>query len=117
VDPDATRQHVEEVAERVRAIAPADLREPLLRAVAVHEERDPDRLPADVAPVVLGFGDVWKLADEADVTAYADRHAEHLRALLLFELAHEGAATEPMRLAAAHAGLAGEFAAWERALR
>jgi hypothetical protein len=115
-DPEATRRHIDEVADRLRAVAPADLREPLLHAAAVHEERDPDRLPRDVAPVVVGFGEVWKLAGEADVAAYVDRHADHLRALLLFELAHEGAATQAMRDVAAHADLTEEFATWERAL-
>jgi hypothetical protein len=116
MDPESTSRHIDEVADRLRMAAPAGLRERLLRAAAVHEERDPDRLPRDVAPVVMGFGEVWKLAGEADVAAYVDRHADHLRALLLFELAHEGSATQTMRDVASHAGLTDEFATWERAL-
>jgi hypothetical protein len=115
VDREQTRRHIEEVSDRVRAAAPDDLREELLRAVAVHEDRD--RAPLDVAAVVLGFGEVWRLSGEADVADYIDRHADHLRALLLFELAHEGAATGAMYAVAARAGLAQEFAGWERSMR
>jgi len=116
VDPEATRRHVEEVSARIRAVAPPDLREHLLRAAALHEERDPKRLPADVALVVLGFGELWQIADEGDLTAFVALHHYHLRPLLLLELAHEGAATDGMRAVAARAGLGDEFAAWERAL-
>ena len=114
VDPEATRRHIEEVSARIRAAAPDDLRERLLRAAALHE--DPDGVPTDVADIVLGFGEVWRIGGAAEVTAYAQRHADHLRALLLFELAHEGAATDAMRAVAAEAGLAVEFGGWERAI-
>jgi len=114
VDDDETSRHIEQVSARIRAAAPPDLREHLLRAAAVHEERDPARLPADVAPVVLGFGEVWQT--DLDLDAYVDRHEGHLRPLLLFELAHEGTATAAMRAVASHAGLADDFARWERAL-
>jgi hypothetical protein len=116
VDDDETRRHIEQVSARIRAVAPPDLREHLLRAAALHEERDPKRLPADVALVVLGFGDLWKIAGDADLTAFVRLHHYHLRPLLLFELAHEGAATDGMRAVALRAGLADEFADWERAL-
>jgi hypothetical protein len=115
VDPEQTRRHVEEVSERVRAVAPDDLREPVLRAVAVHEDRD--NAPLDVAAVVLGSGELRQLEGETGVGEYIARHRDHLRALLLFELAHEGAATGAMYAVAARAGLAEEFAGWERAMR
>ena len=116
MDDEETRRHIEAVSERIRAAAPPDLREHLLRVAALHEERDPERLPADVALVVLGFGELWQIADDADLTAYAARHHYHLRPLLLFELAHEGAATDGMRAVASHAGMADEFTGWERAI-
>jgi hypothetical protein len=115
VDRDQTRRHIEEVSARVRAAAPDDLREELLRVTAVHEDRDD--APLDVAGVVLGLGEVWRLEGETGVGDYIDRHRDHLRPLLLFELAHEGAATGAMYAVAARAGLAEEFGTWERALR
>jgi hypothetical protein len=115
VDPEQTRLHVEEVSDRVRAAAPDDLREEVLRAAAVHEDRD--NAPLDVAAVVLGFGELWRLEGETGVQDYIDRHHDHLRALLLFELAHEGAATGAMYAVAARAGMAEEFADWEREMR
>jgi hypothetical protein len=115
VDPEETRRHIDEVADRVRAAAPDDLLEELLRVAAVHEDRD--SAPLDVAGVVLGFGEVWRVDGEAGVADYIDRHAAHLRPLLFFELAHEGAATGAMYAVAARAGFAAEFAEWERAMR
>jgi hypothetical protein len=115
VDPEQTRGHIDEVSDRVRAAAPDDLREEVLRVAALHEDRD--NAPLDVAAVVLGFGEVWQVDGEAGVADYIDRHASHLRALLLFELAHEGAATGAMYAIAARAGFPEEFAAWERAIR
>jgi hypothetical protein len=115
VDRDQTRRHIEEVSDRIRAAAPGDLRDELLRAAAVHEDRDD--APMDVAAVVLGVGELWQLEGETGVQEYIARHHDHLRALLLFELCHEGAATGAMYAVAARAGLAEEFAGWERAMR
>ncbi len=115
VDPEQTRRHIDEVSERVRTAAPDDLRDEVLRAVALHEDRDD--VPMDVAAVVLGLGELWRVEGETGVDEYIDRHRDHLRALLLFELAHEGVATGAMYAVAARAGLAEEFAGWERALR
>jgi hypothetical protein len=98
-----TRRHVAQVSDRISAAAPPDLRDELLHAAAEHEER-----------IVPGFGEVWQ--PDLDLEAYVGRHGPHLRALLLFELAHEGAATPAMRAAAERGGLAPEFSAWERAL-
>jgi hypothetical protein len=114
VDAESTREHIEAVSARIRAAAPDDLRERLLRAAAVHEDRD--RVPPDVADIVLGFGEVWRVNGRAEVASYVERHAKHLRALLLFELAHEGAATDAMRAAADEGGFRDEFAGWELAV-
>jgi hypothetical protein len=110
-----TRLHIADVSDRVRAAAPDDLREELLRVTAVHEDRDDP--PPDVSAVVLAFGEVWKLDGDAEIAAYCTRHEAYLRPLLLFELAHEGSSTEAMRAAATHAGVRTEFAGWERELR
>jgi len=99
----------------VRAAAPDDLREEVLRVAALHEDRDD--APLEVAAVVLGFGELWRIEGETGVDDYIDRHRDHLRPLLLFELAHEGAATGAMYAVAARAGLAEEFAGWEREMR
>jgi hypothetical protein len=123
--PEQTRVHVEAVSRRIAASAPDDLRELLLLVAAVHEERDPNRLREaaraagagqltdSVVAIALGFGEVWKLPDDRAIDSYIERHAPHLRALLLFELAHEGAPTEAMVAIAEGAGIAGEFADWD----
>ena len=124
-----TTAHVDAVARRVEIAAPADLRELTLTVAAVHEERQPERLrkaalaagaghdAAAVVAIALGFGEVWQVTDEASLEDYVARHAGHLRALLLFELAHEGSATDAMTAAAQRAGIEREFAAWVAAIR
>jgi hypothetical protein len=121
---DETREHVDVVAERVGRVAPADLRRVVQLAAKVHEERDPVRLreAADAAgagddaetvvAVTLAFGEIWKLSSDHDVDAFVMRNAPHLRALLAFKLAHEGAPTDVMKAIAERAGFADEFAAW-----
>jgi hypothetical protein len=85
----------------VRAAAPEDLRDELVAAVAVHEDRAPE-----------GFGDVWRVRTKADADALVARHSGRVRALLLFEVAHEGSATEAMRMVARRAGLEDELEGW-----
>jgi hypothetical protein len=126
--PEETRAHVAAICRRLEAAAPDDLRELTLCVAEVHEERDPERLrtaalkagagrDADaVVAIALGFGEIWQLTDWAELDEYVGRHAGHLRALLLFELAHEGAATEVMAAAAERAGIASELESWEAAL-
>jgi hypothetical protein len=123
-----TQGHVDAVSRRLAAAAPDDLRELVLLVAAVHEQREPDRLREAareagagrdtdaVVAIALGFGDVWKVTDDASLDDYVGRHAGHLRALLLFELAHEGTATEAMTAAADRAGIADELVRWEAAL-
>jgi hypothetical protein len=91
------------VTARARAAAPDDLRDELVAAIAVHEDRPPE-----------GFGDVWRVRSDADAAAFVERHDGRVRALLLFEVAHEGAATEAMRTVARQAGLEGELEGWLR---
>jgi hypothetical protein len=122
--PEETRAHVAAVSRRLEAAAPDELRELTLYVAAVHEERDPARLreaalragagrDADaVVAIALGFGDVWQVTDEASLDEYVGRHAGHLRALLLFEVAHEGQATEAMTAAAERAGIVRELWRW-----
>jgi hypothetical protein len=126
--PEETQAHVEVVRRRLAAAAPDDLRELVLLVAAVHEERDPERLRAAaltagagrdadaVVAIALGFGAVWQVTDETSLDDYVGGHAGHLRALLLFELAHEGTATETMTAAAERAGIADELAGWEAGL-
>lgn len=124
------RQHIEAVCDRAQRIAPDDLRELVLVVAMIHEERDPDRLRAaaravasddeqaeTAISVALSFGGVWALYDpEAEAPAFVERHRAYLRPLLLFELAHEGAATHAMRTVARAAGLGRELGAWQSAL-
>jgi hypothetical protein len=123
-----TTAHVDAVGRRLETAAPDDLRELTLSVAAVHEEREPDRLrkaalaagaghDADaVVAIALGFGEVWQVTDEASLDDYVARHAGHLRALLLFELAHEGSATDAMTAAAERGGIEREFAGWAAAV-
>jgi hypothetical protein len=127
--PGQTMAHVDEVGRRLEAAAPGDLRELTIMVATVHEEREPERLrkaalaagagrDADaVVAIALGFGEVWQVTDEASLDEYVARHAGHLRALLLFELAHEGAATDAMAAAAQRGGIEREFAGWAAAIR
>ena len=124
-----TTAHVDAVSRRLETAAPADLRELTLTVAAVHEEREPERLRAAalaagaghdtdaVVAIALGFGEVWQITDEVSLDEYVGRHAGHLRALLLFELAHEGSATEAMAAAAERGGIENEFAGWVAAIR
>jgi hypothetical protein len=126
--PAETRAHVDGVVRRVEATAPDDLRRLVLLVAEVHEEREPDALRSAakaagaerdtdaVVALALAFGEVWTVTDAASCDDYVGRHAGHLRALLLFELAHEGAATDAMRAVADRSGLGAQLGAWEGAL-
>jgi hypothetical protein len=99
-----------------------------LRLAAVVHELPPARVRrllvraghANVAPLVVvivaGFGEVWKLDTPAALARYVRRHQRRLRALLLFEVAHEGGATSAMRAVAQRAGLARPLARWNARL-
>jgi hypothetical protein len=118
-------QHIHEVLLRLEAAADDD--DPILPelrlAVLVHEQ-PPEAIPellvtagfSDITPtihaVIDGFGRLWKTGSEAELADYVEAHGQHLPALLLFELAHEGRATMAMRRWAELAGLAGPFERW-----
>ncbi len=118
--------HVRAVYERLELAAgdEHELAIPLRLAVLVHEE-PPARLRAlldrlgvsDLAPIVTAviaaFGQLWKLSSDQDAVAFVvDGHRGCLDALLLFELAHEGASTASMWRIACRAGLERRFARW-----
>lgn len=71
---------------------------------------------ADVASRILaivnGFGQVWKIQTQEEMQSYVNAHRADLAALLLFEVAHEGAATEAMRAVAALGGLRERIEKW-----
>jgi hypothetical protein len=96
-------EHVGDVYTRVEIAADPDFAQiaELRLAALVHEEPPaavPEVLDAaglgDFAPTVLavvgGFGRIWKARSEADLRDFVRTNAQHLAAILLFELAHEG---------------------------
>jgi len=78
-------------------------------ALRLMEFRDVARLVCDI---IEGFGDIWKINDESRLREYVFRRQTHLEPLLLFEVAHEGAATEAMRAAARLGGCEENLEAW-----
>ena len=121
--------HLDDVYARVvRASGRGEPDAVALRLVAVVHEQPPAvvssllrrhvgaAVAARVAAIVRGFGEIWKIDDERALARYVRRHRAHLRALLLFELAHEGTSTEAMRRAAVLGGLTRPLAAWTRRL-
>jgi hypothetical protein len=75
---------------------------------------------ADVARHVLailnGFGHVWRVKEGEELRKYVRGHRAHLEGLLLFEVAHEGAATEAMGAVARLGGLEERLEKWETRL-
>ena len=121
--------HVAEVMRRVE-VAAGDEHErfwPVELTALVHEI-PPTRLGAtlrrvgmtDVVSRVLailnGFGHVWRVKEGKERQAYVRRHRAHLEGLLLFEVAHEGTATEAMRAVACLGGLEEQLEKWEARL-
>src|SRR5206468_11879918 len=52
----------------------------------------------DALPIFLnGFGEVWRAESDAKLREYTQAHVGCLTPLLLFELAHEGRPTAPMK--------------------
>lgn len=121
--------HIAEVYARLERIATGSLEAwPLKLVVLVHEE--PPARAAElvggagfseardlVLRVLDGFGGVWKVRNDSEMEAYVRAHGPGLASLLLFELAHEGAATASMQSAARAAGLAATFQRWLGRLR
>src|SRR5439155_7305545 len=96
--------------------------------VLLHEERPArarvlleDAGFAEAAPalaaVLNGFGEVWRAESDAKLREYTQAHAGCLAPLLLFELAHEGRPTAPMKRAAHFGGIEQTFQRWARRLR
>jgi hypothetical protein len=120
--------HVGDVYRRVESIADDDENLPALRLAALVHEEPLDSLPgllesaglSDLSPVVLAvtsvFGRVWKVRTDAELGALVADHRDHLAAILLFEVAHEGRATTPMGRAAALAGLTPALHRWSERL-
>ena len=121
--------HVAEVMRRVE-VAAGDEHErfwPVKLTVLVHEI-PPTKLGttlrragmADAASRVLeilnGFGNVWRVKEEEELQKYVRGHRAHIEGLLLFEVAHEGAATEAMRSVARLGGLEEQLEKWEARL-
>jgi hypothetical protein len=65
-----------------------------------------------VCNIIGGFGDIWKITSESQLREYVFRRQSHLEPLLLFEVAHEGAATDAMRAAARLGGCEENLEAW-----
>jgi hypothetical protein len=107
-----------------RAAGPASAADWPLKLTALVHELPPARIGrvlaaaglADqarfVRAVVRGFGEVWRAGDARALGAFARRHGDRLRPLLLFEVAHEGAATPAMREAARRGGIERMLAGW-----
>jgi hypothetical protein len=117
--------HVGDVYRRVETAAdPDDERIEALRLAALVHEEPLDRvrqlvgspglseLLPEVVAVIREFGRVWKVSTDGDLRGYVDENRRFLRAILLFELAHEGRATSQMERAARAGRLATAFARW-----
>jgi hypothetical protein len=65
-----------------------------------------------VCDIIGGFGEIWKINDESQLREYVFRRQSHLEPLLLFEVAHEGAATDAMRAAARIGGYEDNLEIW-----
>lgn len=117
-------RHLATVSARLEAAAGAEPDARWLQlAVLVHEQ------PADSAATVLaragfadvkdrivavlrGFGALWKIRDAAERRAFIRDCGDGLAPLLLFELAHEGRATEAMIETARAGGLEATLRSW-----
>ena len=71
----------------------------------------------DVAPhalaILQGFGHVWRVKGGEELQKYVSGHRAYLESLLLFEVAHEGTATEAMRAVACLGGLEKRLEKWK----
>jgi hypothetical protein len=122
--------HVGAVYRRVETAAGDDAIVDLaaLRLTALVHEEPLESLPRllatagfdHAAPIVLAvagaFGEVWKARSDTEVAAFVATRREHLAAILLFEVAHEGQPTDSMRRAAELGGLQAAFARWHERL-
>jgi len=123
--PPALRSHIVAVYARVeRAAGPASPAAWPLKLTALVHEEPPARVGRVLARaglagqsrfvrgIVASFGEIWKARDGRALAAFARRHRRRLRPLLLFEVAHEGAATAAMRDVARRGGIERVLASW-----
>jgi len=117
--------HVAEVIQRVE-VAAGDEHERFwsVKLTALVHELPPTELVAtlqraevaDVASRILailnGFGHVWRIKNKEELQKYVNGHRAYLESLLLFEVAHEGVATEAMRAVASLGGLEERLEEW-----
>jgi hypothetical protein len=117
--------HVGDVYRRVETAAGRDFAQlEALRLTALVHEEPLESLPRllgsaglselipDVVAVTREFGRVWKIKTDAGLGAFVRDNRPCLRAILLFELAHEGQATPGIERAAQAGGLETAFARW-----
>ena len=122
--------HIGDVYDRLELAAGPDFPDidALRLMVLLHEERPArarvlleDAGFAEAAPalaaVLNGFGEVWRAESDAKLREHTQAHAGCLAPLLLFELAHEGRPTAPMKRAAHFGGIELTFQRWARRLR
>lgn len=65
-----------------------------------------------VCDIIEGFDHIRKINDESQICEYVFRLQSHLEPLLRFEVAHEGAATDAMRVAARLGGCEENLELW-----
>lgn len=120
----AITEHVLTIASRVDRLSRSSRsRVGLLLAAALHHE-PPDKtfnileeaglaeLAPFVADMLVGFGAIWRLEGERALEEYLRLRSHLLEDLLLFEVAHEGGATEEIWRAARKGGLGDRLSGW-----
>jgi hypothetical protein len=98
--------------ERLAAAAPPDLTELLDQAALIHLGSRPQRADDLAAELALAVGELARADARGELDEYVERHGQHLRPLLLLELALEGRATRAMQRAADAAGFGAELEEW-----
>ena len=118
-------EHIGATYQRLERLADPDFPDlaKLRLAVLLHEE-SPCSLPGILAEagfgdfagtvigVIEGFGQLWKVLADREIAECIVAQREHLAALLLFELAHEGSAIPQMERVAELGGLDLPFRRW-----
>ena len=124
--------HVDAVIERVEAVIGDDADDGrILKLAALAHELTPARVALALTRVgveptsaraaeelVASFwaADLWRGANGAGARAWLRRAGPCARAMLLFEIAHEGGVTARMTAAASLAGLGADVDSWQKRL-